>query len=117
MNILKRWFPGYVASQEAMARQRARYPDLFMTRAEIRARCLAAGEICKNSTEGCTCHKLSAYQPTLAPGQPPLLTGPADLGEWHDAPKEPCWVCAATWCAALVSAGFVIAAAIHFWPK
>ena len=90
----------------------------MMTEREIRARCLADGETCKKDAElGCTCHALSAYQPTLVPDQPPLLTRPNDLSEWHEAPRGICWICAATWCAALVNAGFVIAAAMHFWPK
>jgi hypothetical protein len=46
---------------------------------EMRRRCIAAGETCKNSPAGCTCHGLSAYQPVAAPDQPPQPTVPGEL--------------------------------------
>jgi len=95
----------------------------MMTQSECLARCKAAGETCKNSPAGCTCHALSAYQPTLAPDQPPLETAPGDLSEWHKEPEGTCWVCLATAFAAVLSAIFVIAAVANvvielrkIWP-
>lgn len=78
----------------------------MMTEAQLRARCLAAGETCQTAAV-CSCHHMSAYQPTAAPDQPPLLTMPGDLSENHEPPKETCWICMLTVCAAVLSAVFV----------
>mgnify|MGYP000243345761 CR=1 FL=1 len=107
-----------MADIRSLAQARAIYNE-----AEMRARCSAAGQTCKNSIAGCTCHELSAYQPVSAPDQPPLETMPGDLSEHHTDPGRsylPLTVWTLALAATLVLFGWVLSEVAHgirrMWP-